>query len=76
VNPRPEADVLRAILLREADAENSSALDEYDRYLLQLVSILRTAPPREEAIAYLVKVESKHMGLGGTHYARASCSSG
>jgi hypothetical protein len=55
---------LRAILLREADPENSSALDEYDRFLLQVVSILRTAPPREEAIAYLVKVESEHMGTG------------
>ena len=44
--------------------------DEYDTYLLQLVSRLRGGSSDESAIQYLVTIESEAMGLGATPTAR------
>jgi hypothetical protein len=40
------------------------AADEYDRYLLEAVAMLRGGKPLQEVIATLVDIESEHMGLG------------
>ena len=51
-------------LLAEGDTwENKPFADEYDRYLLQVVALLRTGRREEECVDYLDWVGSEHMGL-------------
>ena len=38
--------------------------DEYDSYLLRVVSLLSSGDHRDHAIAYLMRTESEDMGLG------------
>jgi hypothetical protein len=44
--------------------QSSSAADEYDGYLMQVASRIRTGAPDEEIVAYLVEAESERMGMG------------
>lgn len=46
------------------DAWKTNAADEYDAYLLHVVSLLQRGHAAEEAVAYLDWVCSEHMGLG------------
>lgn len=48
------------------DEANRSFADEYDTYLISAASQLRRGTPREEVVEYLVQIETKHMGLGGS----------
>jgi hypothetical protein len=40
------------------------AADEYDSYLLQVVDLLRQGGQPKDAISYLDRVVTEHMGLG------------
>ena len=42
---------------------NDDCADEYDRYLLKVVSMFCHGNSRAEAAAYLVQIASQHMGL-------------
>jgi hypothetical protein len=48
------------------DVRDSGCEDEYDTYLLQVVSRLTRRDTRSEVASYLVNVESENMGLGFT----------
>jgi hypothetical protein len=52
-------------LLHEGQAwDHKPFADEYDGYLLHVVGLLRDGKPKDEAVAYLNRVGSEHMGLG------------
>jgi RNAse (barnase) inhibitor barstar len=44
--------------------EDPAGNDEYDSYLLQVMTMIGQERPRDEAIDYLIAIESEHMGLG------------
>lgn len=46
------------------DGWKEGAADEYDAYLLQVVSRLHRGEPIESAVSYLDQIASEHMGLG------------
>lgn len=46
--------------------EESRSADEYDTYLLGAAGMLRRGASDEETIAYLMRIESEHMGLSDT----------
>ena len=46
--------------------------DEYDGYLLHVVSMLCRDSSKEEATTYLVEIASDHMGLSVVHAAAAT----
>lgn len=48
------------------DVRDSGCEDEYDAYLLQVVSRLTQRDALSDVASYLVKVESENMGLGFT----------
>lgn len=48
----------------ETDDWKENAADEYDGYLLEVVSMLHRGQSTADAIAYLDWVGSEHMGLG------------
>ena len=48
----------------EDDDWRTDAADEYDSYILHVVSLLRNGKSETEAINYLDLVASEHMGLG------------
>ncbi|MFD2261790.1 hypothetical protein ACFSM5_02755 [Lacibacterium aquatile] len=56
------------------NAEGGWAADEYDEYLLQVLTMLRQGADQKAAADYLIQVESVHMGLGknATASARAT----
>lgn len=45
------------------DPANRAFADEYDQYLIAVASKLRQGATSQEAIAYLVNIETKHMCL-------------
>ena len=52
-------------LLDEGDSwEGKPFADEYDTYLRIAAGMVRREVPDDEVAAYLVKIESEHMGLG------------
>lgn len=55
------------------DCANRSFADEYDQYLIAAASKLRKGVPREEVVAYLLRVEKDSIGTSenATAYARA-----
>jgi hypothetical protein len=38
--------------------------DEYDAYLLRVLGLLTSGGGRDEAVRYLIEIETDHMGLG------------
>lgn len=46
--------------LRESDG----LPDEYDTYILHVAALLKAGRQRDEAVDYLMDIESRHMGLG------------
>ena len=38
--------------------------DEYDAYLIRVIGMFTEDVPKSEIVAYLIEVESEHMGLG------------
>jgi hypothetical protein len=46
--------------------DRASCDDEYDSYLLQVVSKLTNDVPRKEIVDYLVDIEQNYIGLGVT----------
>jgi len=48
----------------DTDDWKENAADEYDSYLLQVVSKLHRGETTEEAVAYLDRIGSEHMDLG------------
>lgn len=53
------------------DEANLPFADEYDSYLIEAASELRTGTPRAEVVRFLVEVETQHMGLGDSTSARS-----
>ena len=47
-----------------SDFGPANCADEYDRYLLHVVSLLTRGASRLEATAYLDEIAADHMGLG------------
>jgi hypothetical protein len=43
--------------------DGGACADEYDGYLLQVAGRLRRGEPKSEVIAYLVEIETGHIGL-------------
>ena len=37
--------------------------DEYDTYLLHVVSLIRNGRPEGDAVDYLIEIETEHMGM-------------
>jgi hypothetical protein len=76
IGPKVQLSRLRDIGFRDwdpigvlADGEpwkDHPAASEYDRYLLEVVGRLVRGAGEAEAAAYLVSIESDHMGLGTT----------
>ncbi|SFX12969.1 hypothetical protein [Paracoccus versutus] len=52
------------------DEANLSFADEYDSYLIAAASQLRRGTPRDEVVAFLVEIETEHMGMGDNPSAR------
>lgn len=51
--------------LRDVEGwKDGSGADEYDRYLIRVVSILRNGGTEEECRDYLLHIEAEHMGMG------------
>ncbi len=50
--------------LYRGDWESDPGADEYDRYLLQAVGLIRRGGGVPVAIDYLIEIETKHIGLG------------
>ena len=48
----------------DTDDWRTNAADEYDGYILHVVSLLHNGKPEADAVAYLDWVASEHMGLG------------
>jgi hypothetical protein len=46
------------------DVREFGCEDEYDTYLLQVVSRLKRRDSEPNVVRYLVEIESEHMGLG------------
>ncbi|WP_254433689.1 hypothetical protein [Paracoccus yeei] len=44
------------------DEADLSFADEYDSYLIAAASQLRRGTPRDEVVAFLVEIETEHMG--------------
>ena len=49
---------------------DSQVADEYDAYLLHIVSLLRRRASESECVQYLEKIEADHMGMGVRNDAR------
>ncbi|ABL68234.1 hypothetical protein [Paracoccus denitrificans] len=45
------------------DEANLSFADEYDGYLIAAASQLRRGTPRDEVVAFLVDIETRHMAM-------------
>lgn len=56
----------------KSSASPEGCADEYDAYLLQVVSMLRRGLSREEAVAYLLAVSSDQMGFSQAEPDRAA----
>jgi len=52
------------------DEANLSFADEYDSYLIAAASQLRRGTPRDEVVAFLVEIETRHMGMADSPSAR------
>ena len=52
------------------DEANLSFADEYDGYLIAASSQLRRGTPRADVVAFLVEIETQHMGMGDSPNAR------
>lgn len=50
--------------LNTADGPPDGAEDEYDNYLLRVTGMLREGHGEDEAIDFLMKIESDYMALG------------
>lgn len=50
----------------EGGWQHSDAADEYDRYVLHVASALQSGAPDHALVAYLVSIETRHMGLTDT----------
>ena len=57
-------------------APNPACADEYDSYLLHLVSLISGGGSKEEAKAYLVDIASGHMGLSEVDQGAAAAAAG
>jgi hypothetical protein len=42
---------------------SSSAADEYDGYLMEVVGLVRNGEAHDEIVAYLMRIETEYMGL-------------
>ena len=51
-----------------------AAPDEYDSYLLHVVSLLRKGRSDVECVDYLVRIEAEHMGMGTSPTSRSRAS--
>ncbi len=51
------------LLDSECDWRNFNFADEYDTYLVKVAGMLRNGAPIGDAIEYLVRMETEHMGL-------------
>jgi hypothetical protein len=63
-HPRIRLSRLREIGWRHWDPIGLGAEDEYDTYLLKAAGMVRRGSTDQEAIDYLVAIESEHIGLG------------
>ena len=45
------------------DSAGDGAIDEYDSYLLHVVSLIRNSRSESECVDYLVEIEVSHMGM-------------
>lgn len=52
------------------DEANLSFADEYDSYLIAVASQLRRGTSRDEVVAFLVEIETRHMAMGDSPSAR------
>ena len=53
------------------DEANLSFADEYDGYLISAASQLRRGTSPDEVVAFLVEIETEHMGMGDKQSARS-----
>lgn len=47
--------------------EDQPYQDEYDSYLIEAAAQIRRSVDKNQVVEYLVKIETKHMGLGPIH---------
>src|SRR4051812_38351453 len=57
-------------------ASDPACADEYDRYLLHVVSLICRGGSKDEATAYLTDIASEHMGLSDVDHDAAAAASG
>jgi hypothetical protein len=50
-------------LAHDGNAPDEGCADEYDRYLLHVVSMISRGRSKDEATVYLIGIASEHMGL-------------
>lgn len=51
------------LLHHESDWKSAGFADEYDTYLTKVAGMLRNGEPFDDAVDYLVRIETDHMGL-------------
>ena len=51
------------LLDNESDWKSAGFADEYDTYLVKVAGMLRNGESRDDAVAYLTRIETDHMGL-------------
>ncbi len=49
------------------DAKGNGPADEYDSYLIHVVSLICQNRSQQEAVDYLKIIEAEHIGLGNQH---------
>lgn len=47
----------------ESDWRSAGFADEYDTYLVRVAGMLRNGESSDDAVAYLIEIETDHMGL-------------
>ena len=51
------------LLTHDSDWASTGFADEYDTYLVRVAGMLRNGESSDDAVAYLIEIETDHMGL-------------
>jgi hypothetical protein len=51
------------LLTHDSDWASTGFADEYDTYLIKVAGMLRNGEPLDDAVEYLIRIETEHMGL-------------